>query len=326
MDKCNRKTKQREETFETDIGNDGGYSQVEDAVMKTVMQCFKDELLPYFGIKEKAVVIAPTEAVHLELKKLLQDFNLVMEDGSWSHFEFQSKNEGLEGLKRFRAYEAVTSYKYKVNITTYVLFSGTIRNPMTEFTEGLNTYRIQPIIMTKFNVDELMQKLQEKVDGGERLTKEDLVPLTLCPLMGGGMSQKERIKKVLEFSRKAEEDIPKRDVEKIESVVYAMAEKFLENIEMDEIRELMKMTRLGQMLRAEGRAEGREEGREEERYQNLISKILRKIQKNCTVSEMADMLEEDEEIVQKIYDIAISQGAECNVERIYQELMQNKEK
>ena len=38
------------------------------------------------------------------------------------------------------------------------------------------------------------------------------------------------------------------------------------------------------------------------------------------------MLEEDEEIVQKIYDIAISQGAECNVERIYQELMQNKEK
>ncbi len=98
-----------------------------------------------------------------------------------------------------------------------------------------------------------------------------------------------------------------------------MAEKFLENIEMDEIRELMKMTRLGQMLRAEGRAEGKEE----ERYQNLISKILRKIQKNCTVSEMADMLEEDEEIVKKIYDIAISQGAECDVERIYQELMQN---
>lgn len=55
MDKCNRKTKQRKEAFETDIGNDSGYSQVEDAVMKTVMQCFKDELLPYFGIKEKAV-------------------------------------------------------------------------------------------------------------------------------------------------------------------------------------------------------------------------------------------------------------------------------
>ena len=295
MGKRNRKTEQREGTFEVDIG----YSQVEDAVMKTVMQCFKDELLPYFGIKGKAVAIAPTEAVHLELKKLLQDLNLVMEDGLWIHFEFQSKNEGLEGLKRFRVYEAVTSYQYKVKITTYVLFSGKIQNPMTEFTEGVNTYRIQPIIMTKFNIDELMRKLQEKIDVGEKLTKEDLVPLTLCPLMGGDMSQKDRIKKALELSRKAEEDIPKNEVEKIESVVYAMAEKFLENVEMDEIREMMRMTRLGQMLR--------EEGREEGRYQNLISKILRKIQKNCTVSEIADMLEEDEEVVQKIYDIAVSQ-------------------
>ena len=313
MGKRNRKTEQREGTFEVDIG----YSQVEDAVMKTVMQCFKDELLPYFGIKGKAVAIAPTEAVHLELKKLLQDLNLVMEDGLWIHFEFQSKNEGLEGLKRFRVYEAVTSYQYKVKITTYVLFSGKIQNPMTEFTEGVNTYRIQPIIMTKFNIDELMRKLQEKIDVGEKLTKEDLVPLTLCPLMGGDMSQKDRIKKALELSRKAEEDIPKNEVEKIESVVYAMAEKFLENVEMDEIREMMRMTRLGQMLR--------EEGREEGRYQNLISKILRKIQKNCTVSEIADMLEEDEEIVQKIYDIAVSQKSECDVEQIYRELMKSKE-
>ena len=313
MGKRNRKTEQREGTFEVDIG----YSQVEDAVMKTVMQCFKDELLPYFGIKGKAVAIAPTEAVHLELKKLLQDLNLVMGDGSWIHFEFQSKNEGLEGLKRFRVYEAVTSYQYKVKITTYVLFSGKIQNPMTEFTEGVNTYRIQPIIMTKFNIDELMRKLQEKIDVGEKLTKEDLVPLTLCPLMGGDMSQKDRIKKALELSRKAEEDIPKNEVEKIESVVYAMAEKFLENVEMDEIREMMRMTRLGQMLR--------EEGREEGRYQNLISKILRKIQKNCTVSEIADMLEEDEEIVQKIYDIAVSQKSECDVEQIYRELMKSKE-
>ena len=36
------------------------------------------------------------------------------------------------------------------------------------------------------------------------------------------------------------------------------------------------------------------------------------------------MLEEDEEIVQKIYDIAISQGEECDVEQIYQEFMQNR--
>lgn len=73
------------------------------------------------------------------------------------------------------------------------------------------------------------------------------------------------------------------------------------------------MTRLGQMLREEGE------------YKKIISIILRKIQKNCTVSEIADMLEEDEEVVQKIYDIAVSQKSECDVEQIYRELMKSKE-
>lgn len=73
--------------------------------------------------------------MYLELKKLNQDFNLVMEDGTWKHFEFQSTNEGLEGLKRFRTYESASSYQYHVSITTYVLYSGTIKNPMTEFSE-----------------------------------------------------------------------------------------------------------------------------------------------------------------------------------------------
>lgn len=41
MDKRNRITEQREGTFEADIGNDEGYSQVEDAVMKAVMKYFK---------------------------------------------------------------------------------------------------------------------------------------------------------------------------------------------------------------------------------------------------------------------------------------------
>lgn len=39
-----------------------------------------------------------------------------------------------------------------------------------------------------------------------------------------------------------------------------MAEKFLEKTEIEEIREAIKMTTIGQMLREDGRAEGRGEG------------------------------------------------------------------
>lgn len=127
----------------------------------------------------------PTELVHLELKKLYQDFNFIMEDGRWIHFEFQSTNEGKEGLKRFREYEDAVSYFYKVEVFTYMLYSGKVKNPMTEFTEGFNTYRVYPIITQDEDADALITELQEKLENGECVTREDLISLLLCPLMGG---------------------------------------------------------------------------------------------------------------------------------------------
>ena len=139
-----------EEEQEKQIGVCQSIQQHEDAALKTSMQFFAEELLPYLKIPGKVVGFAPTELVHLELQKLAQDFNLVMEDGTWKHFEFQSTNEGTIGLKRFRSYEALASYQHKVQITTYVLYSGTILNPMTELQEGINTYRVYDKCPTHF--------------------------------------------------------------------------------------------------------------------------------------------------------------------------------
>ena len=224
-----------EEEHEKQIGECQTIQQHEDAALKTSMQFFAEELLPYLKIPGKVVGFAPTELVHLELQKLAQDFNLVMEDGTWKHFEFQSTNEGKAGLKRFRSYEALASYQHKVEITTYVLYSGMIRQPMTEFTEGINTYRVVPIIMREMNADQLFAGLLEKVEAGENLTKKDLVPLTLCPLMGGSMPQKERIRAAYRITRKA----------------------FL--VQTEDI----SMTRLGQMLVNRGMRTGLEQGLEQ---------------------------------------------------------------
>ena len=226
--------------------------QHEDAVIKISMQFFADELLPYFNIEGKVISFAPTELVHLELQKLFQDFNLVMEDGTWKHFEFQSTNEGLIGLKRFRAYESLTSYHHKVVVETYVLFSGNIKNPMTEFTEGFNTYRIKPIIMQNYNADEFLAKLEQKQNNGETIIKEDLIPLVLCPLMGGESATKDRINKAYRIIRKTT-DVKKEDTAKIEAMLYAMADKFLDVVDLEKLKEEIAMTRLGQMIWEEGR-------------------------------------------------------------------------
>ena len=256
-------------------------SEHEDGALKTTIQFFADEMLPLLQIEGKVKGIAPTELVHLELKKLYEDFNLIMEDDSWKHFEFQSTNEGLKGLKRFRTYEAVASYQHEVPITTYVLYSGEIKNPMTEFSEGVNTYRVVPIIMQEKNADKLIAEIRRKLDAGEPVVRADLVQLALCPLMGGEMSQKERIKAAFAITKEAE-GVEKEDVRKIEAVLYTMADKFLESMDMKEIMEDVKMTRLGRMLVEDGKAEGRKEERNRVNYlikflaeQNRTNDILK---------------------------------------------------
>ncbi|MFD1405067.1 hypothetical protein [Robinsoniella peoriensis] len=48
--------------------------------------------------------------------------------------------------------------------------------------------------------------------------------------------------------------------QKIQAVIYALAEKFLKNEEMDEIKGVINMTRLGQMLVNDGIAQGLTQG------------------------------------------------------------------
>lgn len=252
---------------ETEICN-----QTEDVALKTVAQFFAEELLPRWGIHGKVASLAPTELIHLDIKKLYQDMNFIMEDGTWKHFEFQSTNEGLDGLKRFRTYEALTSYQYKVEVTTYVLYSGKIKRPMTQFTEGINTYQVQPIVMQKENADTFLNELLQKKKKGEIITREELVRLTLCPLMSGEMEQKERIQKAYQITQDAS-TVNEEELRKIEAVLYAMAEKFLESMDLEEIMEGVRMTRLGKMLVEAGYKEGIEEGVEKEKMENARNLI-----------------------------------------------------
>lgn len=236
------------------MGNTAKSWQIEDAALKTTMQFFADELLPYFNIEGKVVGFGPTELVRLELQKLFQDFNLIMDDGSWKHFEFQSTNGGDKDLKRFRTYEAATSYQQNVDIYTYVLYSGQIDNPITELKTGFNTYRIQPIIMKGKRVEEVFDNINAKMIANIPLTKEDLVPLTLCTIMGGEMSLKDRVIKAFSITNSVKESLP--EAEKIEAVVYAMAEKFMDSVTIEQLKEAVGMTRLGQMMYNDGVKEG----------------------------------------------------------------------
>lgn len=88
------------------------------------------------------------------------------------------------------------------------------------------------------------------------MTKSDLVPLLLTPLMSGSLEIGERILKSLKILHTAEAPISPLELEKMQAVLYTFADKFLDKNKLDKVR---KMTLLGEMLVNDGIELGREQ-------------------------------------------------------------------
>lgn len=231
---------------------------LEDMILKSAVTYFGEVLLPYLGIDCKITGIAPTELVYLEVKGLIEDFTYIVSDGSWIHLEFESDKVTEKDLRRFRGYEAVTGYTYQVPVTTIVICSAKAAEVLSELHEGINTYRVMTVRLKDRDADQLFDQLKQKLQTRERIEREEVIPLLLTPLMSGKMAEKERF---IEGNRllQASGEITADEGAKMQAVLYALAVKFLDSKDLEEVKEEFSMTLLGQMLVNDGIEKGRSE-------------------------------------------------------------------
>lgn len=76
---------------------------------------------------------------------------------------------------------------------------------------------------------------------------------------------------------------------------------------------------------AEGRASGIAEGRAEGAVHHLVASVVKKVQKNKTLEQIADELEESVEDIQLIYDIVNKHAPEYDVDAITTEVLETRE-
>ena len=110
--------------------------------------------------------------------------------------------------------------------------------------------------MGEKNADVIIEKLKVKKNTGQSLTEDDFAWLSLTPLMGGEMSRKDKIKESILLAKDEHTEISG----KVTAMLYALADKFLSGNELDEIKEVVTMTRLGQMIMEDGIQKGMQQG------------------------------------------------------------------
>lgn len=238
----------------------GRFSQIEDKVMKTAAQFFGEDLLPYIGVKGRIDRIAPTEYVHLDMRRLEDDFNFIMKNGLWRHLEFESDSIKVRDLRRFREYEAYISLVYNVPVVTTVLCTSDVKVLRKELINGWNTYCVELVRLKDRNADTVFEKLESRIQSKKALRRRHVFPVLLTPMMSGKMDMSERICRGMDILQREDLNIKKEDIKRMQSVLYALAVKFLKREQLKQVKERIGMSILGQMIWEDGVEEGIEKG------------------------------------------------------------------
>lgn len=309
--------------------------QLEDKALKGANMYFGKELLPYFNIGKRIRRMMPTEQIRLEAVRATEDILFEMEDDTLAHFEFESVEVTEEDLRRFRAYDAYTGLRYRKPVTTYVICSGAAKRIHSELKEGINIYRVIPLQLKQRDADKLINRLKFKVQR-RKLSRMDLAPLLLTPLMSGKSSVKERILEAQKLLEASNTKLSKEEKQHMEAVLYTFACKFLDQIDLQEVKEMLSMTVLGEMIWQDGLAKGMEQGMQkgiekgikegikEGNYMGReierISMVCKKLGKNKAPEQIAEELEEELPVIQRICQAAEQFAPDYDCEMIYQAL------
>ena len=147
--------------------------------------------------------------------------------------------------------------------------------PKNHLSQGLYTYRVRVIRLKDYNADKIIRRVEKK-QRKRGLRRRELLELLLTPLMEGETPQAERIRKGFEILQRERGNLDNGELIHMQSVLYALMTKFLTPEEIKEIKEMMFMTLMGQLLMEDGIEKGMKAGLEQGREQGEF-KTLREL-------------------------------------------------
>lgn len=282
-----------------------------DVLSKILAENFKEKSLSVYGINVPRIKkVLPTNLPAVQANELRIDNLFLLTDDSVALIDYESDVKWTNKLKYLnyivRVLERYKKEEMPRKVRMIVIYTADVERAPDEFSVGCLTLKLEQAFLSKIDSTEVVRQLAARLEQGEALSDEELMKLIILPLTYKGTERKKQaVREAVELAKQIENGEEKSFAL---SGILVFADKIIDAETAKYIKEVLKMTQVAQLLMDEGREEGREEGRlagisDGEQYK-LISLVLKKLKKNYKVSEIADMLEEDESIIQRISDAA----------------------
>ncbi len=248
------------------------YNKIEDAVFKKAMEVFKDGAPEFFNLDINISRPAETEIKNIDIKTNAMDYLFYTESGDYLHFEFQTTKKN-EDISRFLYYDSSLYYKSKRNIRTLVVYSSDIKEAPTYLDCGSIKYNVEAFYMKNLDGDSKLNNIKYKVDNNIELTEQDIITLSFIPLMSSIKSKSEITLESIEIANEIKSNTDKN---KCLTLLYALFDKFGDELSKKRFKEVVGMTEVGKMIYNEGKEDGLEEGLEKGKAELLIKQLMKK--------------------------------------------------
>ena len=229
-----------------------------DIIQKHANGLFKNATLEYYGIKTaKIKELISVEIPVVEVAETSMDFVLLLEDDTYLNLEFQSSHKESD-LERFASYNLRLYQRDRRKIKTVIIYSANVKNIYTSILDmGDLVYNPHIIMMKDYDGNKIFAGLEEKLNNKEDLTDIDMLNLIFLPLMSHELPREEIATKSVQLAKNIE-DTQKRNA--CIASVFAFASKYLEEENINNLLEVIKMTDLATLLLRDAIEESMEKG------------------------------------------------------------------
>ena len=235
-----------------------------DVLSKVMAENFKDKSLKVYGIDvPKIKQVLPTNLPEIQVNEIRIDNLFLLEDGSIAIIDYESSLKWENYLKYLNYIVRILErYKQEAkHIRMIVIYTADIEQAEDEFHAGCLTLRLEQAYLRKVDSKSIRDVLEEKLEDGVPLSDDELMQFIILPLTYKGKEAKRvAVKDAVYLAKKITD---KKNQMFVLSGILVFADKIIDARTAEQIKEVIRMTQVAQLLLEEGRDKGREEERTE---------------------------------------------------------------
>ncbi len=275
--------------------------QNKDIASKYFAEEYKDTLFKVYGLDLPDIVsIEPTELPAVEANDMFMDNLFLLADGSYAIIDYESKYTDENKVKYLGYVARLVKRLYNQNkkipkirvviVYTADVSKGSTNNELDLYADKL---MLTEVFLSELDATSILAECKEVIEKGSSLQPIQKLRLMLCPLSEIGKEAKRAaLRAVIDLAKDLSDEEEQRQ---ILAGMIAFSDKIISRDDAEEIRRLMSVTKVGQIIYEE-----QEEAVKKAVDSREVQRIEDMLRRGKTVEEIVDFCGYPYEQVKKV--------------------------